>query len=167
MPKSRRCEPQLTTEHSSSYTNAQRECVKEKQFSRITNTIILEPGQLSRYRDGLWANDRGLIPIICTRFISSGSEATYPPIRRVSSDLPPGLKQPRRESYHSLPSSTVVRNYAALPPLPSKFHGVLLKCAWGQLYLSFNKCNLETLPFTSYEVIGNTTKLVNLKVLQL
>jgi hypothetical protein len=46
---------------------------------------------------------------------------TQPPIQWEPGPIPPGVKRPGRETYHSLPSSNVVKNSEAKPQLPHVF----------------------------------------------
>jgi hypothetical protein len=43
---------------------------------------------------------------------------TQPPIKWIPGALFPGVKRPRREADHSLPSSAEVKNGGTIPPLP-------------------------------------------------
>jgi hypothetical protein len=51
---------------------------------------------------------------------------TQPPIQRVSRALSLAVKRQERESDHSPPSSSEIKNGGAIPPLPIYLHGIVL-----------------------------------------
>jgi hypothetical protein len=51
---------------------------------------------------------------------------TQPAIEWIQQPLSPGLKRLERETDHSCPSSAVVKNVGAVPPLPTSLHYLVL-----------------------------------------
>jgi hypothetical protein len=115
-----------------------------------------EPGQLSRYKDGLWLDVRGSIPWREKRFFSTPQR----PDRFVSNGylglFPRGVKRPRREADHSHPSNAKVRNGGAIPPLPHVFMTwCLINEAQGNLYFCRNLNKIRWVLFEIKNEVGN------------
>jgi hypothetical protein len=69
--------------------------------------------------------------------IQTGSAPPQPTIQWVPGSLSLGVKWPRREAYHSPPSSAEVKECVELYlNSPIRFHGVVLSWTQGQLYLT-------------------------------
>jgi hypothetical protein len=91
----------------------------------------MKPGYLSRYSDGLraeqpWLDYRQKHEIF---LYSTASKPvlwhTQPPFLWVPGALFPGVKRPGHEAEHSSPSSAEVSNGSAIPLLPTSLHGAV------------------------------------------
>jgi hypothetical protein len=89
----------------------------------LLGDMYVEPGELNRYRDGLWAGRPGFgfRHGKETFLFSMGSGPTLrsnqPPIQWVPRAVSPGVKPLGCEVYYSPPSSAKVKNGGAMPPL--------------------------------------------------
>jgi hypothetical protein len=73
---------------------------------------------------GYGQDGRHLIPDRGKKCFSS-QRPIQPPIELLPRPLSPGVKRPGRESDRSPPNAEV-KNGGAIPPLPTRLHGVLL-----------------------------------------
>jgi hypothetical protein len=92
----------------------------------------MEPGELSRYNDGLWAGRRGLnIRKRQDNFLFSTASrqapgSTQPPLQWAPRALSREVKRPWRETNHSPVCTSDLKNGGGIPPFLIYSHGIVL-----------------------------------------